>query len=68
MTLTRRQNYYERLVAFGMPELIAASMAAQSPNCIMYGELKDLIYGFCAWEETIEGADFWLWLNFCLDV
>lgn len=67
MTLIRRQNYYDRLVAYGMPEVIAATMAAQSPNCIMYGELKDLIYGFCAWEETIEGVDFWLSFNLAVD-
>ena len=67
MNLTQRQNYYESLVAFGMPEIIAASMAAQCTNCIVFGELHDLIYGFADWTKTKEGAEFWLWLYFDLD-
>lgn len=60
MTLTRRQNYYDRLVALGLPEVIAASMAAQSTNCIVRGGALGVVYGFHSWEETIEGPEFWL--------
>lgn len=59
-----RQDYYELLCEFGMPEIISASMAAQATHIEQLLEcgkdLVDHVYSFRCWTETVEGADFWI--------
>lgn len=57
----KRQKYYERLCAMGMPEVISASMAQQSKHLKIWkgANLMSLVYSFEAWQDTKEGFDFW---------
>jgi hypothetical protein len=57
-----RQEYYEYLCELGLPELISASMAAQSvrgARDMKSKTMKHAIYCFKTWTETWEGYDFW---------
>lgn len=61
-----RQTYYENLKAMGFPDLVAASIAAQSNNPKTYAErrsMESVVYSFREWEETKEGFDFWVWFK-----
>lgn len=61
-----RQEYYEALCKIGAPEVIAASMAMQTHSPIVFADLKEEIYAFQNWHETIEGLDFWCSIIDCL--
>jgi hypothetical protein len=58
-----RQTYYEKLKLMGFPDLIAASISAQANNPKTHLErrtMESVIYSFCDWTKTKEGADFWI--------
>jgi hypothetical protein len=58
-----RQTHYEKLKAMGFPDLIAASIAAQSKNPKTYLQrrsMESVVYSFREWTDTKEGADFWI--------
>lgn len=68
MTNKQRQAHYDYCVALGMPEVLAACIAAQidfqwhrKPT----DTLADLVYCFETWEKTVEGFDFWDCLSDC---
>lgn len=74
MTLQDRQDYYDRLVAKGMPEVLAACMAAQVED---YGlsakmlaennlSIREALCRFAIWQSTKEGHEFWSLLHQCL--
>jgi hypothetical protein len=47
----------------GFPDLIAASIAAQSKNPKTYLQrrsMESVVYSFREWTDTKEGADFWI--------
>jgi hypothetical protein len=57
-----RQEYYEHLCELGLPELISASMAAQSVRGARdrkSSSAKYAVYCFQSWNQTLEGQDFW---------
>jgi hypothetical protein len=57
-----RQKYYEHLCKIGIPDLVAASMAAQSSDgarCNVTSHIRSEIYAFSLWTNTIEGSEFW---------
>ena len=68
MTNEQRQAHYDYCVALGMPEVLAATIAAQidfewhrKPT----DTLATLVYGFKYWGDTVEGWDFWDCLSDC---
>ena len=64
-----RQEYYEHLCNIGLPELISASMAAQSvrgARCRKDTNPKYAVYCFETWANTWEGDDFWSEFVDCL--
>ena len=57
-----RQEYYEHLCELGLPELISASMAAQSVRGARDRKsvsAKYAVYCFQTWTKTWEGQEFW---------
>ncbi|MEN9670981.1 MAG: hypothetical protein RL018_1258 [Pseudomonadota bacterium] len=69
MKYMTRQEYYEHLCKIGMPDLIAASMAAQSTDAARTNVTKHIrseIFAFGLWAKTIEGSEFWnLFIDEC---
>ena len=64
-----RQDYYEHLVNIGLPDLIAASMAAQTDNDLtkdFEDNMVTEVFSFALWAETIEGVEFWGPFKDCL--
>lgn len=62
MKYMTRQKYYEHLCKIGIPDLIAASMAAQSTDggrTDVTAHIRSEIYAFALWAKTIEGSEFW---------
>lgn len=58
-----KQTYYENLKLMGFPDLIAASIAAQTTNPKTYPErrsMESVVYCFEEWAKTKEGFDFWV--------
>jgi hypothetical protein len=61
-----RHTYYEKLKVMGFPDLIAASIAAQAVQPKVSAKKRDMestVYAFQSWNETKEGADFWIWFK-----
>ena len=62
LPLSIQQENYEIAVAAGIPEIVAASIAAQSNLNFSNLERKSalhLIVSFGWWDKTAEGGEFW---------
>jgi len=62
MKIEQRQKYYEHLCELGMPEIIAASMAAQADHlgmAVNSQSKRESLCTFQEWEKTNEGFNFW---------
>jgi len=67
MNIEQRQKYYEHLCGQGFPEIIAASMAAQTDDLYSSDHKQLQVAIFAYWNETTEGSEFWSAIFDCLE-